>query len=186
MCSSSMVRRKALLPADQRLWAAYAQTLSRLLPGRALPVLSAQTVPQAPPQPPAAAPAVAASAPVAIRPPQRQWLPEVTPLAAPAGLDKSTWVRFANGKLRTVQTLDLHGLTATRAHHATTAFVERAHHEGLRCVEIITGQGEVLVRELPHWLNAPGLRPLILAITHPPANRGATRILIRRRRDAVR
>jgi DNA-nicking Smr family endonuclease len=53
----------------------------------------------------------------------------------------------------------------------------------MRCVEIITGKGEILARELPHWLNAPGLRPLILAIAHPhAANTGSVRILLRRAR----
>jgi DNA-nicking Smr family endonuclease len=51
----------------------------------------------------------------------------------------------------------------------------------VRCIEIITGKGEILARELPHWLNAPGLRPLILAIAHPhAANTGSVRILLRR------
>jgi hypothetical protein len=171
-----MVRRNSLRPADQQLWAAYAHTLSRLLPGRALPVLPAAPAPAAPEPLPLA---VISPAP----PPKRRApLPEITPHNPPPGLDKSTWARFSSSKLRAAQTLDLHGLTATRAHHATTAFIERAHLDGLRCVEIITGQGEVLVRELPMWLNAPGLRPLILAITHPPLNRGSFRVLLRRRR----
>jgi DNA-nicking Smr family endonuclease len=170
-----MVRRNSLRPADQKLWAAYAQTLSRLMPGRAIPILPPEPVAVVEPSP------IAVFAPAP--PPKRTAsLPEITPLAAPPGLDKSTWARFSSAKLRAAQTLDLHGLTATRAHHATTAFIERAHLDGLRCVEIITGQGEILVRELPMWLNAPGLRPLILAITHPPANRGSFRVLLRRRR----
>jgi DNA-nicking Smr family endonuclease len=170
-----MVRRSGLGAADERLWAAYAQTLSHLLPGRALPV-----VPPAPP--PAPLPAPADLMPPPARPRAAAALPEISPFAAPPGLDKSTWARFASARLRPAQTLDLHGLTATRAHHATAAFIERAHRDGLRCVEIITGQGEILVRELPFWLNAPGLRPLILAIAHPPANRGSFRVLLRRHR----
>jgi DNA-nicking Smr family endonuclease len=63
-----------------------------------------------------------------------------------------------------------------------------AYAENLRCVEIITGrgageQGGVIRRELPHWLNLPHLRPLILAASHPHAkNLGSTRILLRRRK----
>ena len=45
------------------------------------------------------------------------------------------------------------------------------------------GKGEVLLRELPHWLNAPQLRPLILALAHPhAANTGSVRLLLRRPR----
>jgi DNA-nicking Smr family endonuclease len=169
-----MVRRNSLRPADQQLWAAYAQTLSRLLPGR---TILAQ--PEPPPAAPPAPPAVPAPPSRSRRPAP---LPDITPLAPPPGLDKSTWARFSAAKLRAAQTLDLHGLTATRAHHATASFIERAHLDGVRCVEIITGQGEILVRELPMWLNAPSLRPLILAIAHPPLNRGSFRVLLKRRR----
>jgi DNA-nicking Smr family endonuclease len=39
----------------------------------------------------------------------------------------------------------------------------------------------VLKRELPHWLNEPALRPLVLAASHPhPANPGSVRLLLRR------
>ncbi len=102
---------------------------------------------------------------------------------APAGLDKSSWKNFSSGKLRALRRLDLHGHTAARAHHAVTHFIERAYADKARCVEIITGKGEVLARELPHWLNAPALRPLVLAIAHPhAANTGSVRILLRRHR----
>jgi DNA-nicking Smr family endonuclease len=101
--------------------------------------------------------------------------------AAPGGLDKSTWQQFRTGKIRAEARLDLHGHTATRAHQEVRHFLERAHAARLRCVEIITGKGEILARELPDWLNAPSLRPLILALAHPhAANTGAVRILLRR------
>uniref|UniRef100_UPI00261A4F79 Smr/MutS family protein n=1 Tax=Acidocella sp. TaxID=50710 RepID=UPI00261A4F79 len=100
---------------------------------------------------------------------------------APAGLDKATWAKFRTQKIRAEARLDLHGHTATHAHAEVRRFLEAAHDLHMRCVEIITGQGEVIARELPHWLNAPGLRPLILAISHPHArNRGAVRVLLRR------
>ncbi|MDE8342400.1 MAG: Smr/MutS family protein [Acidocella sp.] len=99
----------------------------------------------------------------------------------PGGLDKSTWKSFATGKIRAVRRLDLHGLTATRAHNAVTHFLERAYADEVRCVEIITGKGEVIARELPHWLNHPQLRGHILAVAHPhAANTGSVRVLLRR------
>ena len=105
--------------------------------------------------------------------------------AAPAGLDRATWTRFRTGKLGPTRTLDLHGWTASRAHSALHAFLQTAHAEGLRCVEVVTGRGQreegVLRRELPQWLNSPELRPLVLAASHPhPANPGSVRVLLRR------
>ncbi len=99
----------------------------------------------------------------------------------PTGLDKATWKKFVTGKIQATGRLDLHGHTAARAHRAVTLFIERAYAEQERCVEIITGNGEILARELPLWLNGPRLRPMILAIAHPhAANTGALRLLIRR------
>jgi DNA-nicking Smr family endonuclease len=165
-------RAKPLSAADLQLWAAYSQTLSRLMPGKTrLPVAAETPPPAAPPAPEHVPPkprAFAVAAPVSL---------DLTP----AGLDKSTWKRFRSGKIRAGQRLDLHGHTAVRAHHAVIHFIERSYSEQLRCIEIITGKGEILARELPHWLNAPSLRHLILAIAHPhAANTGSVRILLRR------
>ena len=156
--------------ANQQLWAAYTQTLKPLAGRRPLPVEPA--APPIGPEPPA----LPAKARLAAAQPVR-------PNAPPAGLDKSSWKKFATGKTRATRTLDLHGLTASRAHHATTDFIQRAHAEHLRVVEIITGKGEVLLRELPHWLNSPQLRPFILALAHPhAANTGSVRVLLKRTR----
>jgi DNA-nicking Smr family endonuclease len=168
---SSMARVKALSAADLKLWAAYSQTLSRLMPGKTKlpvepePLVAVAEIPNAI----AAKPKMpAVSRPVSI---------DMTP----AGLDKATWKKFSSGKIRAQQRLDLHGHTAARAHHAVNHFIEHAYAEQTRCIEIITGKGEILARELPHWLNAPSLRPIVLAIAHPhAANTGSVRILLRR------
>jgi DNA-nicking Smr family endonuclease len=167
-----MARVKGLSAADLKLWAAYAQTLSRLMPGRT-------RLPVEPEPAPAAAPAAPEPAPAKPKP--FSGMPPVSLDMTPAGLDKATWKRFASGKIRAEQRLDLHGHTAARAHRAVTQFIERAYAEQTRCIEIITGKGEILARELPHWLNTPALRHLILAIAHPHAgNTGSVRILLRR------
>lgn len=170
-----MARRKGLSEEDLRLWAAYSRTLTRLMPGRTRLALPPEVLPPKPSEP--AAPAVAAKPSLARAP------AELGLNAAPAGLDKSSWKNFYAGKTRVEARLDLHGHTASKAHHEVRHFLEMAHGGGLRCVEIITGKGEILARELPHWLNAPGLRPLILALAHPhAANTGSVRVLLRRRR----
>ena len=92
------------------------------------------------------------------------------------------------GKQRPERRLDLHGKRAQEAHHAVRAFLHSAFLDGLRCVEVVTGKGPapeggVLRRELPHWINAPDLRPLLLGAIHAPtANTGAVYLLLRRRK----
>jgi len=169
-----MARRRGLSEEDLRLWAAYGRTLTRLMPGRA-----ARLPP--PPEPSAPPPEAAPLPPQAPRPKLSHPPPYIGVDAAPGGLDKSTWKHFRAGKIRAEARLDLHGHTAAKAHREVLHFLERSHGARLRCVEIITGNGEILARELPHWLNTPSLRPLILAMAHPhAANPGSVRILLRR------
>jgi DNA-nicking Smr family endonuclease len=165
-----MARHKGLSKADQQLWAAFSQTLL-LLPGKTRLPLE----PESPPPP-----SVTSTPPALHRHAGESRHPRLS-LSQPPGLDTATWKNFSSGKIRAVRRLDLHGFTAARAHHAVTHFIERAHAEQLRCVEIITGKGEILAREVPLWLNAPALRRLILATAHPhAANTGSVRVLLRR------
>jgi DNA-nicking Smr family endonuclease len=167
-----MARAKPLSRADQQLWAAFTQNIL-LLPGKT----------KIPLDPPAPTPLVPAAPPPPHASNPRHAQKPIHPDSAPTGIDKSTWKKFATGQRRPEKKLDLHGLTATRAHHATTAFIHQAHTDQTRCIEIVTGKGEILARELPHWLNLPTLRPLILAVAYAPtANSGAVRILLRRTR----
>ncbi len=168
-----MTRR--LSDADLAEWSAYARHL-RLLPGR----------PKSPP-PAAAAASVPAVRPLALRARPVSAGPLVIGLR-PTGIDSTSWTRFAGGKLPVQRRLDLHGRTAQHAHAALEPFLHAARADGLRCVEVITGRGSgeaggILRRELPHWLNASSLRPLILAVLHPhAANLGSVRVLLRVRR----
>lgn len=167
-----MAKMKGLSGTDLQLWAAYTQSL-RLMPGKTRLALQTEPALPPPPQPDAPTPS-----------PQNRF--QGSPIrvdAPPPGLDRSSWQKFRTGASRPARTLDLHGMTAARAHHAVSHFVLQAQADQIRVVEIITGKGEVLLRELPHWLNAPQLRPLILALAHPHvANTGSVRILLRRSR----
>jgi DNA-nicking Smr family endonuclease len=113
----------------------------------------------------------------------------------PPGVDTATWRRLHRGQLDGVRKLDLHGMTAQHAFAALRSFLRTAHAERVRCVEVVTGRGGesggVLRRELPHWLNLPEIRPMVLAAAHPRtsgalhshiANPGSVRLLIRRQR----
>ena len=138
--------------------------------------------------PPHTAPPQAARTGALPAPRARAALPALVTGLPPPGLDRASWSRFSGGKRQPARTLDLHGKTAQAAFHALDDFLLAAHADGLRVVEIITGrgtgeQGGVIRRELPHWLNLPRLRPLVLAAAHPHAhNAGSTRVLLRRRK----
>ena len=58
-----------------------------------------------------------------------------------------------------------------------------AHLSGLPLNHELVSEGGVLRRELPHWLNAPDLRRILLAAAHPhAANTGAVHLMLRRRK----
>lgn len=173
-------RQRGLSEADRALWRAYAKEVVPL-PGRELP----PDLGAAPPPEPAVAP-LATPRPVAA--PMRWTLPEIGVNAPPPGLDARRWRDLRRGRIRPDRTLDLHGRRAPEAHAAVQAFLADAYADGLRCVAVITGRGSsseggVLRRELPHWLNAPDLRRIVLGAAHPhSANTGAVHLLLRRRR----
>lgn len=180
-------RRRALTEQDRSTWALYVQ-LIRPLDGVEKPPAPPEVPMVSAPQPPAPA---MRPAPVVKR---------LGPLSVgqhPPGVDRGTWERFRTGKLPAQRTLDLHGRTAARAHGALLEFLHGAHGDGVRCVEVITGQGRtgrgsseaggVIRREFPLWLNEPALRSRVLAAAHPHAlNPGSVRLLLRRVRDGAR
>ncbi len=166
-------RRTRLTDADRALWASYA--------GRIMPLPGGERPPAPGPEP--------AVAPIVRQRPAAAGRTGHAPLAPlaigtqPGGVDSATWHRFRAGRLPVARTLDLHGHTAQRAFHSLASFLRTAQAGGLRCVEVVTGQGGVLRRELPMWLNLPDLRGLVLAAAHPhAANPGSVRLLLRRAR----
>lgn len=69
--------------------------------------------------------------------------------------------------------IDLHGMRQVEAHSALTRFLRRAHGKGHRIVLVITGKGDgageswwegrgVLRRNLPHWLDTPEMKTLVV------------------------
>jgi DNA-nicking Smr family endonuclease len=172
-------RLRGLSEADRALWRAYAAEIAPL-PGRELP-----PAPPAPPLPVVAAPTPPPPAP----PPAPRWAPpDIAVNTPPSGLDDRRWRDLRRGRIRPERSIDLHGRRAQEAHGAVRSFLADAYADGLRCVAVITGRGSsteggVLRRELPHWLNAPDLRRILLGAAHPhSANTGAVHLLLRRRR----
>ncbi len=173
-------RPRNVSPQEVALWGAWAERAGVApMPGKALPA------PAAPPAPAVIAAAPAATALAPPRPPA--W--DIAVGAPPPGIDTRRWKDLRRGRTRPERTLDLHGRTAQQAHGAVRAFLAAAQSDGLRCVCIVTGKGPVphggvLKRELPFWLNAADLRPLVLALAHPhAANSGSVHVLLRRRRS---
>jgi DNA-nicking Smr family endonuclease len=137
--------------------------------------------------------------PPAPRPPRRPPDP-LAPVFSPAtsqdlrhgaatGLDKRSLARLRRGMLPIEGTIDLHGMTQAEAHMALHQFIAASQQRGRRCVLVITGKGSrsegVLRSAVPHWLNLPATRSLVLAFAYAtPAHggAGALYVLLKRRR----
>ncbi len=83
-------------------------------------------------------------------------------------------------------------MTQARAHRALSAFLQRAHSEGLSFVLIITGKGKtgaesergVLRRQVPQWLSQPEFRALIVGFEEAHIGHGGAGALYVRIRRA--
>ena len=176
-----MHRRSVLSEIDLAEWDAYARHV-RPLSGRNAAALAHPT--RRPPAASLPAPVV----PARHRVVGRENSAALVIGARPPGIDSTSWTRLASGRMAVQRRLDLHGRTADHAFASLTTFLRAAHADRLRCVEVITGRGSgeaggILKRELPHWLNGPALRPVILAVIHPhAANTGSVRVLLKTRR----
>jgi len=112
-------------------------------------------------------------------------------------MDRRRFHQLQRGRLQPEARLDLHGMTAARAHSALTSFILAAHSEGRRLVLVITGKGRapddaiaplrhgVLHHSVPHWLTAPPLVTRVLDVV--PAHQrhgggGAFYVYLRRQR----
>ena len=114
-----------------------------------------------------------------------------SPPLAPLGRRERS--RLSRGRSEIDARLDLHGMTQTRAHRALLVFLQRAHHEGLTFVLVITGKGKagsdaergVLRRQVPQWLSLPEFRALVVGFEEAHighGGEGALYVRIRRAR----
>ena len=137
-----------------------------------------------------AAPKAAASAkPVApvriVAPPK----PSPPPLAPIGRRERS---HLSRGRKDIDARLDLHGMTQMRAHRALFGFLQRAHHDGLTFVLVITGKGKigresergVLRRQVPQWLGLPEFRSLVVGFEEAHIGHGGEGALYVRVRRA--
>jgi DNA-nicking Smr family endonuclease len=179
-------RKRSLSEEERALWESVAKQTKplRKKPRAAKPeTVEAASVPKAVtlPKPPASAKILRAPKPEA---------PAAPPLAPLGRRERS---QLSRGKKQIDARLDLHGLTQTRAHHALSGFLHRAHHDGLTFVLIITGKGKmgtesergVLRRQVPHWLSLPEFRSLVVGFEEAHighGGEGALYVRIRRTR----
>jgi DNA-nicking Smr family endonuclease len=184
--SAAPRRRRALSEEERALWESVAKQTKPL---RKKP--RAVKAPDA--EPPAAAKQVAAP-PLASARTARAANP--APPAAPplAPLGRRERSQLSRGRKEIEDRLDLHGMTQTRAHRALSGFLQRAHHDGLTFVLIITGKGRtvggesergVLRRQVPLWLNLPEFRTLVVGFEEAHighGGEGALYVRIRRSR----
>ena len=103
-----------------------------------------------------------------------------------AGIDGSTQRRLTRGEILIDLRLDLHGMTAARAHNQLIQFIVSAAHQGCRCVLVITGKGSgVLNGHVPNWLKQQRLSIHVLALAEArpiDGGSGAFYVLLRRKR----
>lgn len=118
--------------------------------------------------------------------------------AQPVRMDRKTFGKLRRGKVVPEGKLDLHGMTMDQAHPALMGFILRAHDNNKRLVLVITGKGKsrdeggpiptrrgVLRHNVPQWLSAPPLSPVVLQVTEAHLKHGgggAYYVYLRRRR----
>jgi DNA-nicking Smr family endonuclease len=179
-------RKRGLSEEERALWESVAKQVKPLRKRhRAVkPALSA-TEPEARaiPKHPAAAKHPVPTRPVAAAKPS-------PPPLAPIGRRERS--HLSRGRTEIDARLDLHGMTQTRAHRALLGFLQRAHHDGMTFVLVITGKGKigaesergVLRRQVPHWLGLPEFRALVVGFEEAHIGHGGEGALYVRVRRA--
>jgi DNA-nicking Smr family endonuclease len=179
-------RKRGLSEEERALWESVAKQTKPLRKRHRAPkppVASPEAEAQAAPEP-AAAPK---PPPSPIGSPPRS---EPPPLAPIGRRERS---HLSRGRKEIDARLDLHGMTQTRAHRALFGFLQRAHHDGMTFVLIITGKGKmgsesergVLRRQVPHWLSLPEFRTLVVGFEEAGighGGEGALYVRVRRSR----
>jgi DNA-nicking Smr family endonuclease len=176
-------RRRSLSEEERQLWESVARQVKplrrspRLARPHAAEAATSAVAPIVPPRPPS---------PVKIAPPPK---PHAPPLAPIGRRDRA---QLSRGKKEIDARIDLHGMTQIRAHRALFGFLQRAHHEGLTFVLVITGKGKiggesergVLRRQVPQWLALPEFRTLVVGFEEAHIGHGGEGALYVRVRRA--
>jgi DNA-nicking Smr family endonuclease len=180
-------RRRALSEDERALWDLVAKQVKPLRKQRVAKAPSAKRT-EASPGPAPVAKQPMSPRPLAPPPAPRVAKPAVPPLAP---LGKRERAKLSRGRSEIEARLDLHGMTQMRAHRALSGFLQRAHHDGLTFVLVITGKGRsggesgVLRRQVPEWLSLPEFRAFVVGFEEAHighGGEGALYVRIRRAR----
>ena len=180
-------RKRALSEEERALWESVAKQVKPLRKRHRVVKPSMAPVEAAP----HAAPKVAAppkpGAPVRIVASPK---PSPPPPLAPIGRRERS--HLSRGRKEIDARLDLHGMTQMRAHRALFGFLQRAHHDGMTFVLVITDKGKigaesergVLRRQVPQWLGLPEFRALVVGFEEAHIGHGGEGALYVRVRRA--
>lgn len=173
-------RRRALSEEERALWDSVARQVKPLKKHRPL---KAQTAPHS--EAPVGHAGASRSAPAAPAPrAPKSSIPPLVPLG------RRERAKLSRGRMEIEARLDLHGMTQTRAHRALSGFLQRAHHDGLAFVLVITGKGRtggesgVLRRQVPQWLSLPEFRAFVVGFEEAHIGHGGEGALYVRIRRA--
>ena len=186
-------RKRRLSPEEERLWKKVAETATPIEREKSPKLPFAKETKKSQPRRPEYVPPTFRVGEVAKGSDTRITAPD-----QPVRMDRKAFTRMKRGKSSPEARIDLHGMTAATAHTALTAFLLRSHAEDKRLVLVITGKGKridegdpvprragVLRQQVPHWLEQPPLRQIVLQTT--PAHQkhggsGALYVYLNRRR----
>ncbi|OAF02292.1 DNA mismatch repair protein MutS [Bradyrhizobium centrolobii] len=178
-------RRRALSAEERELWDLVAKQVKPLRKPRPVKAHSATRSEPSPAAP--VGKSAAPARPIAAAPAPRVAKPAMPPLAP---LGKRERAKLSRGRSEIEARLDLHGMTQMRAHRALSGFLQRAHHDGLTFVLVITGKGRsggesgVLRRQVPEWLSLPEFRAFVVGFEEAHVGHGGEGALYVRIRRA--
>jgi len=184
-------RRRGLSAEDRAIWDRVRQGATPLHPDRRAPSPVSVPVPRAP-EPPPDPPAPLLLRPFGPSEPRtgfRPGPPRPGPVGRPEpGLDRRTADRLRRGTRAPDARIDLHGMSAARAHARLDRFLGEAMAAGHRCVLVITGKGGrrgsaqdapfmtpedgVLRRAAPRWIRSGPFATRIVGIYEAHARHG--------------
>jgi DNA-nicking Smr family endonuclease len=178
-------RKRGLSEEDRALWESVAKQVKPLRKRLASKALVVATDVES----------VTTAKPVA--PPKHETRPRIVAPAKPsppplAPISRRERSHLSRGRKEIDARLDLHGMTQTRAHRALFGFLQRAHHDGMTFVLVITGKGKmgsesergVLRRQVPQWLGLPEFRALVVGFEEAHIGHGGEGALYVRVRRA--
>jgi DNA-nicking Smr family endonuclease len=177
-------RKRGLSEEERALWESVVKQVKPLRKRIVKPAMAPVEVAHQAVSKPAASPKRVAPARIAAPP------TTVPPPLAPIGRRERS--HLSRGRKEIDARLDLHGMTQMRAHRALFGFLQRAHHDGLTFVLVITGKGKmgaesergVLRRQVPQWLGLPEFRALVVGFEEAHIGHGGEGALYVRVRRA--